>query len=79
MANERIRIHIWQSSKDGEYYFRFVGRNGKNLNIQGYKRQRSCVNTVKLLQEHLAKAPIIYDESETLKTEIASWPFMKPK
>jgi uncharacterized protein YegP (UPF0339 family) len=75
MANERVKVHIWQSTKDGEFYFRFVGRNGKKLNLQGYKRKRSCVETVKLLQEHLPNAPIIFDKPNTLEAEIASWPF----
>ena len=78
MANERITIHIWESPNDGEFYFRFVGRNGKKLNLQGYKRKHSCVNTVKLLQEYLPKAPIIFDEKEEPKTSKRSdtWPFM---
>jgi uncharacterized protein YegP (UPF0339 family) len=80
MANERIRIHIWQSPKNGEFYFKFVGRNGKKLNIEGYKRRHSCVNTVKLLQEYLPTAPIIYDKKEKPKkggTKSSPWPFLR--
>jgi len=62
MANEKVRIYIWQSEADGKFYPSFIGRNGKNLNPEGYNRVRYCIQTVELLRKYLPTAPIIFEK-----------------